>query len=207
MIKLSATYLVGKKKITTPVKVPTSWNDITQKKYCELLDLGDGFTEKDIIKRISVLCEIEEENILLLDNSFVERLASMIMFSYDASILAEFNIPPVEYKDFKIGKQKYGAMVKVRQAFKKIRKSKKHDFNLTATLVREYTGEEIEEKPIPEVIGLCNFFLIRSLPSLIDTPHSEIININRKKSKLGLRSLVKRMATFLQSITSQEVVS
>lgn len=198
MIKIKAVYEKDGKEVKVPLKVATQWSDVTFRQYCKLLANKEPVFEDLIIKQISILTGMEIEDLAQMEHSFVERLGTMIAFSFDTSMLTAYTVTPKEYEDFRIGKKKYGYIVDLKIALKKIRKSNLHDFELSKQIVKKYCEIDVEDKPITEVIGLCTFFLTCFLPSLTDTHTWGNGSTSKKNWMQGLKHWVNSMVTSLR---------
>lgn len=198
MINFTAVYEKDGVEVKSRKRVPTKWEDVTFRQYCELISNTNPIFEDNLIKQIQILSGFTEEELGMMGVEFVERLGTMIAFSYRTEELEPYINSPKGFEDFKIGKQPYGKVVKIKQAYKRLKLSGANNFELSKTIVKEYLSKDIEEEPITEVIGTCTFFLTCFLPSLTGIPILETGSISKKKSKPGYMSSVKRMVTFLQ---------
>lgn len=168
-MKLTGTFLVDGKVIERDIVAPSNWSEVTFKKYAELVDEGNDI---DIIKQISILTGEDYDNLMQMEYNVIQMLTHAIRFSFDTSALYAANIIPDDFENWKnpkegkiqrwdIGLQPVQKMIIVDQAHKDLQEAGKKfgTFFLCEELCRQYAGVEIADKPITEVLGLCNFFL------------------------------------------------
>lgn len=207
MAKLTAVYSGDDgKEIRIVKEVKTGWGQVTWKEYCDILANTEKEPEENILRQIEILSGFTRQELEQLGHDFVIRIGTMIGFSYDLDELQSHCVLPKQYEGFRIGKQKYGKVVIIKQRYRKLKAAGRNDFEITNMLVKEYADIEVENKPITEVIGLCTFFLINSLDSLNDTDTSAIGNTPKTRSMQGLKTWVKRMVTSLRLTTSRKVM-
>jgi hypothetical protein len=88
-------------------------------------------------------------------------LIPAIAFSYDYEDIIKANVVPSEYNDWYIGHQPWSKLEEAKQAIAKL--DGKDTINAGASIVKTYTGQDINQKSILETIGLVNFFLSKYL--------------------------------------------
>jgi len=71
-------------------------------------------------------------------------------------------------------------------------------------IIKELKGEDISDMPFLEVIGTANFFLSKSIVSIISTVSLVKVNELLSKNKLELTDL-KALGALQHTLNSQEV--
>jgi len=136
-------------------EIPSSWNDITHKKYCEIL----SFKEEDFIAKMALFTSVPKEilNKMKLDQFFA--LMDIVMFLDDLESVVAFGYGYTS--DVKISDEPYWKIEKCKQLLKS-----ETPFTVSAEIVNLYTsdkdgngGEVIDELPITKTIGKAAFFL------------------------------------------------
>lgn len=150
MIKYNATKENG---IVESINIPTEWSDVSWSLYIKLINEDDGTIEK----RIAILTGIEYEQILNLSVEDIINLIPVISFSFDLEELKKANQVPEQYKNWYIGNQSWAKLEEAKQHLAKL--DGKDPMNAGNDIVRIYHGEEINDKPVTEVLGLATFFL------------------------------------------------
>ena len=137
----------------TSVSVPDSWDEVSFKKYVDLVNYDKGTIES----RISILLGISEDYINVLPSEDVLMIVPIIAFTFDTDELIKCNVVPDQYKDFYIGHESWKKLEEAKQAINAL--DGKDAVNAAAKIIKIYTDQDIEDKPVTEVLGLVNFFL------------------------------------------------
>lgn len=137
----------------TSVSVPDSWDEVTFKKYVDLVNYDKGTIES----RISILLGISEDYINVLPSEDVLMIVPIISFTFNTEELEKSNVVPDDYKDFYIGHESWKKLEEAKQAINAL--DGKDAVNAAAKIIKIYTDQDIEDKPVTEVLGLVNFFL------------------------------------------------
>lgn len=137
----------------TSVSVPDSWDEVTFKQYVDLVNYDKGTIES----RISILLGISEDYINVLPSEDVLMIVPIISFTFNTEELEKSNVVPDDYKDFYIGHESWKKLEEAKQAINAL--DGKDAVNAAAKIIKIYTDQDIEDKPVTEVLGLVNFFL------------------------------------------------
>lgn len=148
MLKFSIT----QDKVVKDVQVPTSWNDVTWEMFIRLAKEDDGTVES----RIAVLLDLDRELIDLIPADDVIKLIPVIHFIYDTTAIQSEEIPE-GYEGWYIGHESWSKLEKAKQEIAKYKEE--NIIEAGREVVKIYTGEDIVDKPITEVLPLVNFFL------------------------------------------------
>lgn len=201
MIKLKGTYQEGSQIKVKEIVIKTEWAEVTYDEYCKLVSNTNPDVSKRLIKNISILTGLTVKEVKSFSEDVVGRLATMIAFSRSSEELFKFNTVSKDLESFDLGMQSYGKILAIKKAYNKILTEQKDPIYLGKMLCKMFLGEDIGKKPIIEVLGKANFFLAGFLSSLNHTKPLANGSIRTKKSRRGLRSWVKDMATSLPLIT------
>lgn len=146
--------LTSEDNVITSVSVPESWNEVTFKQYVELVNYDKGTIES----RIAILLGLSENEVNNLQSSDVFMIVPIISFTFDTKDIIECNVVPDEYKDYYIGHQSWKKLEEAKQAINAL--DGKDAVNAASKIIKIYTDQDIDDKPVTEVLGLVNFFLI-----------------------------------------------
>lgn len=136
----------------TVYPVPTSWNDVTFLKYCDIVKCH----EEHFIKRLSVYSGIEIETLNKLTYQGILELAAAVQFMDTPDDIDGFAIG--YESELNIGHESYEKLEASKQAIQK-----NPDLPLKAAIevIKFYTEEDISNKPITQAIGQAVFFLMQ----------------------------------------------
>lgn len=152
---LSFTVITNKKREIK--NVPTDWSEVTFDKYVQLVNDDDGSIER----RIAILVGVDYNLINDLPADDIIGLIPAIAFSYDYEDIIKANVVPSEYDGWYIGHYPWSKLEEAKQVIAKL--DGKDTINAGASIVKTYTGQDINQKSILETIGLVNFFLSKYL--------------------------------------------
>lgn len=142
--------------------VPESWRDITFNRMADVLDLLTGEKQIEPIQLLSTITGIPVDDLNQVDAMQVQQLSNMCSFVTDIEDLQQFATVHKsfeKYLDIKVQFQTFEKIEQAKTAYQKTIESGRHPFSCCRDLVEIYTGEDIGERPVPEVWGLCSFFL------------------------------------------------
>lgn len=154
MITFEATYNSG---IIKEITLPQNWSEVTWQQYVDLINHDTGSVEK----RLAILLGLELDDVVLFETDLLFKLIFEIGFTYDLETLLKHNVAPEKYKDWYIGHQPWFKLEKCKQALSGL--DGKDIMNAGAEIVKVYTDEDINDKPVTEVLGAVSFFLNRSI--------------------------------------------
>lgn len=133
-----------------PKELRSNWNDVTYDGYCAIVVCqGEPFT-----KRLSVYSGIDETILNKLTMKSVNAIAEIVEFMDSPDDVHAFALPYESEID--IGTETYGKL----EASKTALRGKKHPLEGSAEMIKIYTDEDINDKPITQVIGKVSFFLL-----------------------------------------------
>lgn len=132
-----------------PIQIPSSWNDITYAKYCDIVKAG----ELSLIDRLKVYTGLQADVINKLTLETLSRLSEIVGFMDRPEDVAVLATP---YK----GKENIetAAYWKLEKA-KLIIKERGNPLFAGVDVVKLYTGDDIADKPILSVYDQACFFL------------------------------------------------
>lgn len=146
----------------TEYNLPTSWNDISMKKYIEIVKAKD----KTFAERLSVYSDIPFQVINFLSFNQIKTISDIVEFCDSFDVVNAF----AQESEIKIAEQPYWKIEKAKQLLKDVQ-----PVTVSVEIVDLYTsdsdgngGMDISDKPVTEVIGLAAFFLRNCQTSLTD---------------------------------------
>lgn len=135
------------------VNVPEEWKEVTFKKYVELINYDDGSFKR----RIAIMLGLPYDEVDFISAENMLQIYPTISFVFSPDELLKYNYVSDEYKDYYIGHQSWAKLEEAKKAIAML--DGKDSINAASSIVKTYTGIEIDDKPVTEVIGLANFFL------------------------------------------------
>lgn len=129
--------------------IRSSWMDVTYKQYCEILLAQDLSWSK----RLHIYTGIEEKILARMKLNGLTYLLDAVSFMDDPDTVNEFAFP--YESDLKIGHETYGKLEQAKQALT----NAAHPMLAAGEVVNIYTGEDIAEKKVTDVMGCIAFFL------------------------------------------------
>ena len=169
MITINGTYFENGKTTIKPIHIKTQWSEVTFKEYCRLCDNNDPDPAKRLIVQLSILSGLKIKEIKSFNEDTIARIAGMILFSRNTDEVEQSVNIPKELKGFNIGLRPYGDILKIKRKYNELVKAKKNRIHLGKLLCKLFLNEDVDDKPILEVIGKTNFFLACFLSSLTPT--------------------------------------
>ena len=137
-----------------PYHIKTSFKEMTWGHFVAVISANN------VLDRVAILSGIERE---IIEAMPLERLSELMgMVSYFDEVESVAIIANKYQSDLVIGHETYG---KLEQAKNQLKKHQANPMKAGAAIVKIYTGEDIENKPLLEVYGMVSFFLSKSLPS------------------------------------------
>lgn len=139
----------------TPIKIggesysiPTSWNDITYLKFCEIIT----FEQKEDNHILSIISGIPFTTIKNIDSESLILLENLLNFTKDLDTLNEFSFVTI---DVVVGKQSWEKLEMAKQAI-----AKKVNYMASAgDIIKIYCGRLIYDEPITKVWGDVQYIL------------------------------------------------
>lgn len=156
--------------------IPISWTDIN---YTQAVDIIENFETKDI--QLSKITGIPIEVIHALNDSQASILFNLISFTENLEVF-ENDMVIEEYKSFDFGSISYGKAEECRNFMK----SEQNGFRVIIKIINALVGLDISDKPFLDYIGTANFFLTKSISSMITTPSLMKIQQHLSNNKLAL---------------------
>ena len=175
-----------------PKQIPTTWEDIPWKDYCEMLEKGylkdpvwvaayllgydEGFPDGFDIDAIVFLSELLE---------FTRHPEEMLMVPYKS--------------DASIANEPWSKFIAAQQALQ----ASEGKITCGGKLVKIYTGEDIDQQPVTEALPKADFFL----PFwLLTWRISRIWQTMRKTSPHKMRSMIKKAGTSMRTFLTSTVL-
>jgi len=156
--------------------IPLSWDDVTYELAAKALSVYDDKT-----KILSTLTEIPVEIIDNMIDADVSKLFELISFHEDLEVFKSTDVLE-QFKDFDFGSLSYGMAEKCRQ----IMNSNESGYLTAVSLIRNLVDFDVAKLPLPKVIGTVNFFLHKSINSMIVLKNWEVAKERAKKQGLVL---------------------
>lgn len=153
-----------------------SWSDLT---YSKAIDVIENFDKKDI--QLSKLTGIPIELINSLNDNQASILFNLISFT-EAMEVFENDMVIEEYKSFDFGSIPYGKA----EVCRNFMKSEDNGFRVVVNIIKELVGLDISDKPFLDYIGTANFFLTKSISSMVVMPNLTKIQQHLNSNKLEL---------------------
>lgn len=131
--------------------VPTSWRDVTHRKYCELIskEKVNGIELLSLLSDIqcNTLEKISEENLIIL--------IDLCTFVNDTTLLEKSNVLFDDLSSFDVGNETWAKLEKAKQEIEK------HPvfFCASSSLAKIYFGNDVSNSCILDVYGKCNYLL------------------------------------------------
>jgi len=172
--------------------IPLSWDECNYKQA-----IGVIKNVNDKAMQLNALTSIPYETILALNDLQARSLFTLISFTEDLEV---FNSDMVldEYKEFDFGNIKYGDAEMCRTFLT----SEESGYEAIVKVINHLFKKDINEMPFLEVIGTANFFLSKSIVSMIVTPNLVNIHTALNKSKREL-SDYKILGALERTLNSQ----
>lgn len=175
-------------------QIPVSWDEVTYLQGCQIIKHVN-----DKAMQLSCLSGIPIDTINAMSHLDVEVLFSLISFTeimevYDNDSVLE------QYQYFDFGSIPYGQAERVKQF---MQSQELNGYEACIPIIKELTGYDIENEPFLKVIGTANFFLSRSLHSIMLMPSLEKVNTAMKKAKQDL-NVYKTLGALQRMLNSQE---
>ena len=173
--------------------IPISWEEVTYKQAVSVIknvnDKGQQLAELTLIP-IEMINAMKDVN--------AQQLFALISFTENLEVFNNVNVLD-EYKDFDFGSVEYGGAEKVR----KLLNSDSSGFEVVIGVIKELKGVDISDMPFLEIIGTANFFLSKSIVSLIVTANLTTVNQLLNRNKLESIDL-KHLEALQHTLNSQE---
>lgn len=134
-----------------PHEIPSSWNDVTFLKYCDVVMVHD----QPFMNRLSVYTGIEVDVLNKLTFPGLQQLIETTAFMDNPDDVMAF--AEGYESEINIGHETYGKMETSKQAIQQA----KIPLLGAVTMIKEYTGQDISNLPITKTIGQAVFFLTR----------------------------------------------
>jgi len=174
--------------------IPICWEDVTYKQGVSIIK-----NVNDKGQQLAELTLIPIEMINAMQDTTVQQLFDLISFTENLEVFDSQEVLD-EYKDFDFGSIEYGGAEKVR----KIMNQDASGFEVVIGIIKELKGIDISDEPFLKVIGTANFFLSKSLVSIIVTANLTKVNQLLSKNKLEYIDL-KHLEALQHTLNSQEV--
>lgn len=174
--------------------IPITWDDLTYKQAIGVIKNVD-----DKGKQLSEITGIPYELILSLADQQASILFELISFTENLEVF-DNDIVKDDYKDFDFGSIEYGIAEKCRQHMK----TGLTGFEVVIDIIKTLKGVDITNEPFMEWIGTANFFLSKSITSMIATPSLTKLQLHLNSNKLELTDY-KSLAHLERMLKSQEV--
>lgn len=129
--------------------IPTSWRDITYKKFCEIISLTK---DDNYIQLIEVVSNIPCNTIEKLDEESLIILQKLLNFMQDFDTLNDFNIPTI---DINIGKESWEKLIRCQNAMQ----GNDNVVCVAGEMLKVYCGKVINDIPITECFGDINYII------------------------------------------------
>jgi len=178
----------------TPYNIPLSWDEVTYKQAVGVIKNVD-----DKAAQLNILTDIPLDSINRMPDFQVAKLFELISFTENLEVFDSVDVLD-RFKSFDFGSIEYGGAEKVR----KIMNSGGTGFEVVIGIIKELKGEDISDMPFLEVIGTANFFLSKSIVSIISTVSLVKVNELLSKNKLELTDS-KALGALQHTLNSQEV--
>lgn len=175
-------------------QIPISWSELTYKKGISVIKNVD-----DKVKQLNNLTGIPLDIIDKLQDIQAQQLFSLISFTENLEVFESENVLE-SLKDFDFGAISYGDAERCRA----IMSSSESGYDAVIDIIKILKQIDISEMPFLEVIGSANFFLSKSIISMIVSPSSAKLKEAMSKSKQVL-SDYKSLEALERTLKSQEV--
>jgi hypothetical protein len=134
-----------------PYHIKTSFKEMTWGEFVAAISANN------LLDRVSILSGIERE---IIDAMPLQRLSEIMgLVSYFDEVESVAIIADKYQSDLVIGHESYG---KLEQAKQQLKANQSNPMKAGAAIVKIYTGQEIESKPLLQVYGMVSFFLSTS---------------------------------------------
>lgn len=157
--------------------IPISWDELT---YSQAIDVIENIEAKDI--QLSKLTGIPVEVIHALNDSQASILFNMISFTENLSVF-ENDMVLEEYKSFDFGSISYADAEQCRNFMR----SDENGFRAIIPILKTLVKLDVSTMPFLSVIGTANFFLSKSIVSMIVTPSLTKVKQVLSNNKLELK--------------------
>lgn len=156
--------------------IPTSWDELT---YEQAVNIIKNVDDKDI--QLCSLSGIPLEVLYHAPDSVASKLFTYIQFTEQMEVFESEDILD-EYKSFDFGAVEYGESEAIRKYFT----GDKTGFEIVIDIVKRLVNYDISQEPFLKVIGTANFFLSRSISSIVLTKSlaRSITNLSNYKQEL-----------------------
>ena len=174
--------------------IPISWNDLT---YIQAVNVIKNINDKG--KQLSEISGIPYELILKLEDQQAAILFDLISFTENLEVFDSTDVKP-DYESFDFGSIEYGVAEKCRQTMK----DGKTGIEVVIDIIKILKGVDITNEPFLDWIGTANFFLSKSIISMIAMPNLTKVRQHLSSNKLGLTDY-KNLAHLELTLKSQGV--
>ncbi len=175
--------------------IPISWSELN---YWQGIQVIKNVNDKDI--QLSILSKIPTEIINALKDIQVQPLFELISFTENLDVFDSIDVLD-EYKSFDFGAISYGDA----ESCRNIMKGELTGFEAVAGIMNQLLKIDINEMPFLDIIGTANFFLSKSISSMIVTPSLAKITQHLNSNKLGLTDS-KNLEALERTLNLQEAV-
>lgn len=157
-------------------QIPISWDEVT---FAQAVEVIKHVDHKD--KQLTILSGIEEYMINGMTDFQASKLFSLISFTENLEVFDSSDVKE-EYKDFDFGSIEWGKADYCRKQL--------HDnntgFEAVILIMQKLINKDISKELFLEWIGTANFFLSKSISSMITTPSLAKMDtaLNRSKQVL-----------------------
>lgn len=156
--------------------IPLSWDELT---YKQAVDVIKNVNDKG--KQLSYITNIPENIINSLIDRQVSILFDLISFTENLEVFDSIDVKK-EYESFDFGSVSYGDAEKCRNIMIK----ELTGYEAIIDILKVLINKDITNEPFLEWIGTANFFLSKSIVSMIAMPSLTKLNTVLSKSKLEL---------------------
>lgn len=156
--------------------IPISWDEVTYKQGCDIIK---NVNDKGL--QLASITGIPMNIINALADEQVSKLFALISFTENLEVFDNDNVKD-EYSTFDFGSIPYGEAEKCRQIMTKELTGYEAIIGIMDLLIKK----NITDEPFLEWIGTANFFLNKSIISMIVMPSSMKLTEALNKSKLVL---------------------
>lgn len=179
-------------------EIPTLWSEVKWKYYVNFMNLPkDATTFEKVCALTDCPAEIISQLSQVQKDSFHD-LYSIIPNPKDLDGCMGF---ADEYESFDIGAKAWGKLQVSLEAIAKT--NTLNHYNVGSEIVKTYTGEDINDKYVSEVLGIVCFFLLKLIRS---TNYSSLYSNGRKTPMQSLQELTgSRSSDTSQPSTGSQV--
>lgn len=173
--------------------IPVSWDEVTYKQAVGVIKNVD-----DKGNQLSILSGISVDIINKLSDANAQILFELVAFTENLEVFDSVEVLD-EYKSFDFGAISYGDA----EACRNVMKTEQTGFEAIIPILNILFKIDISDRKFLEVIGTVNFFLSKSISSLIVTPSLTKITQHLSSNKLALVDL-KNLEALERTLNSQE---